>query len=646
MAISKKDHVPFPKGRFVELKAGRRVQWGNKAFEIVNLDENNVWLIGEMDNHPTVSREHFEQLARRGEIVSADSVAEPPGVLSWATIQNNAKPNEVKEAQRRYDLLIPYYRHEPLTEYVPARTLERWSSNYRRAELLYGCGLIGLIPRWARRGNRVTQRVAHPVLKLMNELIENDYERDTQSKMFVVYGKLRLACTAIGERPPSYMTFVRHIRKRPLYLQELKRKGSKAAYDSEPFYFFLEKDTPRHGDRPFEICHIDHTLLNIELIDPITGQNFGRPWATFIVDAFTRRILVAYLTFEPPSYRTCMMVLRDCVRRFGRLPQIIVVDGGSNFSSTYFEFFAAAFEITIKRRPKAKARFGSVIENLFDVTQDQFVYNLTGNTQLTQKNVRQLTPSNNPRRLAVWSLGPLYEQLCEWAYNRYDTAEHGTLKQSPRSLYASTIRLTGERKHRFITYDEAFRVQTLPTTKKGTAKNIQDRGVKINYEYYWNTVLEERDLLEKQLPVKYDPYDYSVAWVYARKEWVKCLSQDHYQLKGLTEAELRIRSAEKGIRGTAFSRRLNERSEQRARGAIEDQKRETELSKNLALLRGRQREDAGIRRVINGAMAEQLNEEQSAYVSKAAGHQTDGTDSSARFPSLAADEIRTLEDYF
>jgi len=87
----------------------------------------------------------------------------------------------------------------------------------------------------------------------------------------------------------------------------------------------LEITTPRHSDRPFEIAHLDHTELDIELVSSLTGSNLGRPWATFLTDAFSRRLLAFALTFDPPSYRSCMMVLRECVRRHNRLPQILVV---------------------------------------------------------------------------------------------------------------------------------------------------------------------------------------------------------------------------------------------------------------------------------------------------------------------------------
>ena len=58
---------------------------------------------------------------------------------------------------------------------------------------------------------------------------------------------------------------------------------------------------------------------------------------TLLVDAFSRRILAVFVTFDEPSYRSCMMVLRLCVQRHGRLPQIIVVDNGPEFNSTWFD---------------------------------------------------------------------------------------------------------------------------------------------------------------------------------------------------------------------------------------------------------------------------------------------------------------------
>ena len=97
----------------------------------------------------------------------------------------------------------------------------------------------------------------------------------------------------------------------------------------------------------------------MELRSLATGHALGRPWMTLLVDAFSRRILGLYLTFDPPSYRSCMTVLRNCVQRHGRFPQTVLVDGGAEFTSTYFETLLARYACTKKTRPPAKPRFGS-----------------------------------------------------------------------------------------------------------------------------------------------------------------------------------------------------------------------------------------------------------------------------------------------
>jgi putative transposase len=150
-------------------------------------------------------------------------------------------------------------------------------------------------------------------------------------------------------------TFLLAVKTRPQYAQLLRREGRRKAYSREPFHLELELTTRRHGDRPFEIAHVDHTELDVELVCSRIGRNLGRPWLTLLLDAFSRRILSVYVTFDPPSYRSCMMALRICVMRHGRLPQTIVTDGGKEFASVYFQSLLAAYECTRKTRPPAEA---------------------------------------------------------------------------------------------------------------------------------------------------------------------------------------------------------------------------------------------------------------------------------------------------
>jgi putative transposase len=168
--------------------------------------------------------------------------------------------------------------------------------------------------------------------------------------------------------PLSRRSFYQRLKQRPQTEQVEKRRGAKAAYRTQPWHWELTRSTPRHGDRPLAIVHIDHTQLDVELRSATTGRLLGRPWVTLMVDAYSRRILAVYLTFDPPSYRSCMMAIRIGVSRFGRFPQAIVVDGGKEFHSLYFDSLLARYHCTKKTRPAAKPRFGSVIERLFGTT--------------------------------------------------------------------------------------------------------------------------------------------------------------------------------------------------------------------------------------------------------------------------------------
>lgn len=349
------------------------------------------------------------------------------------------------------------------------------------------------------------------------------------------------------------------VNRRPRYEQVKKRAGRRAAYPHEPMHLELSYTLPRHGDRPFEVVHIDHTELDVELVDSQTGHFFGRPWATFLTDAFSRRLLAVYLTFDEPSYRSAMMVLRECVHRYNRFPELVVVDWGSEFESIYFETLLARYECSKLTRPQAKPRFGSVIERLFNTANTQFVHNLEGNSQVL-KNVRQVTKSVDPRRKAIWTLGALYAQLRRWAYEVYDTREHGTLGQTPKEAFETGLLRSGMRSKLWIPYDEDFLMFTLPSTRKGTAKLQPNVGVKINGRYYWakgDVFRDDPELEHTQISVRFDPYDAGLAYAFVKGEWVECISEHYASFQGRTQREIQVATDELRRRNRLHGQRFS-----------------------------------------------------------------------------------------
>lgn len=293
----------------------------------------------------------------------------------------------------------------------------------------------------------------------------------------------------------------------------------------------------------FEIGHIDHTELDVEVVCSHTGRPLGRPWMTILTDAFSRRGLSLYMTFDAPSYRSCMMILRECVREHGRLPQVLVIDGGPEFQSTYFETLLARYEVTKKTRPPAKARFGSVCERLFGTTNTQFIRNLRGNTQIT-RNVRQVTKSVSPQEQAVWTLDALAKRLSEYVFEVYDTIVHPTLGLGPRDVFAAGLESSGLRLQRMIPYDEDFLMATLPTTAKGVAKVAPGRGVKVNQIYYWSDRFRNPAVEGTCVAVRYDPFDTGAAYAFVERQWVRCYSEYNTTFQGRSEKEILLATHE------------------------------------------------------------------------------------------------------
>ena len=536
------------------IRAGRSIAWDGQIWTVLNLGDKRISLLGEDKAFAELPVSVFEQLAKEGKIQGLSAKQELERRAEIATLAA-ASEDDLRIANRRFAAVLDHLRGEPPpNDQISPRTLRLWVSRYRRAEACLGGGYLGLLPRHRERGNRRSKLPA-ATRTLLLESIEHDYETLKQKTRFACWAVLKSRCEPREITAPSYGTFCAAVKQRDRFTQALKRMGRRAAYKHEPPYWELDRKTPRHGDRPFEIAHIDHTQLDVEIVCSRTGHALGRPWLTLVTDAFSRRVLAVFVTFDSPSYRSCMMALRECVRRHAHLPDVVVVDGGREFNSVFFEALLARYECTKKTRPPAKARFGSVVERLFGTANTQLIHNLKGNTQI-RRNVRQVTKSVDPKGQAVWQLSDLYEALCQYFHVIYDAADHPALGQSPGEAYRQGLERSGYRLARLIPYDQSFLMSTLPTTPKGKAKVQPGRGVKVRSVYYWCDEFRSPEVEGKRLPVRYDPFDAGTAYTFVGHRWVECHSEYYSILRGHSEKEIMLASQELHKQHSLQSQRL------------------------------------------------------------------------------------------
>jgi transposase InsO family protein len=549
--------TPYEKSNspFVEVGIGQGVIWDRQAWTMYNHGETSIALRSERGDWVEIRSEEFHALVSQGVMtqpVQGDPASQYHVSDAEALILAKAKKQDYQAANRRYQLLQRYLSGEtPEQLGVPYRTLRDWEVKWDAAEQKYGHGYIGLISKYQRSGN--TKRVLpEEALKAMLEYIQNDYETDRQKPKIHSWGQMVRYCEANGIHPPSYKTYCKEINKRKGYEQTLKRKGRRAAYQEQVPYLVLDQSTPRHGDFPWQIVHLDHDLLDIQLRCSRTGKVLGKPWATVMTDAYSRRVFALYLSYDAPSHRSDMMVLRECVRRHGRLPQTLIVDGGADFNSTYFESLLAFYVVTKLERPAASPRAGSVIERLFGTTNTSFLNNVLGNTQASKK-LRETTPSVDPKRKATWTLAALYRKLCQWCYDVYDTRYHSTLERTPREEFEAGMVIGGVRPYQAIRYDLAFLMKTMPTPDRATAKVIPRKGIKIHYEFYWSDTFAKAEVENTEVEVRYDPFDISRVFAFVGGEWTTCLATHFTLLHHHSMHEWQMLSAELRKRRTVSS---------------------------------------------------------------------------------------------
>ncbi len=547
-AFAHRAHVSLDMGTLahpVVIEQGSPVSWDGRVWRIANVGETELTLVSQ-EGHPfALARTAFEILVKEGNIIG---------------VQTHTYSNFTEEGRERltlvdeHDLATAVFRNrvihpddysdeeqerlEAKLATVPERTKRHWKQLYRQGEVTYGSGFIGLLPSYSHCGGN--RKLALEVSALIEEVLNTHYDTVTRKLKRGAYGEYLLQSEERHLQPVSQATFYAHAKHhKAAYDQRLVREGTRAAYPYKDYYRTNQRTTSRHGSYAWSMAHIDHTELDLELFDSSTGKPMGRCWLTLMILSHPRRIVALSLSYDEPSYRSCLMVLRLCVKRFARLPTAITVDGGPEFRSTYFEKLLALYKIRKHQRPSSEPRYGAPQERLFGTMNTQFIFHLLGNTQAS-KQPRTVTKATNPKRLGVWTLPKLAERADIWAFEEYDTQPHTSLSgMTPREAYEQSLEHDGARDHRCIPYDEVFKRSTFPTTTKGTALVQPGQGVRMNYLDYWCEEMRDPTVERTQVQVLYDPFDVSIGYACLNGRWCKCVCPDD-EFAGCSERELQV----------------------------------------------------------------------------------------------------------
>lgn len=115
--------------------------------------------------------------------------------------------------------------------------------------------------------------------------------------------------------------------------------------------------------------------------------------------------------------------------------------------------------------------------------------------------------------------------------------EHPALFQSPRDAFTQGMARTGARLHRLVPYSEEFLMHTRPTTHTGNAKIHAAREITVNGLRYWNAAFQNREVAGTSVPVRYEPYDMGVVYVFVQGQWLERIADNYAQVHGRSERE-------------------------------------------------------------------------------------------------------------
>ncbi len=515
--------------KFPDLRTGARGRLDGKEIQFTFIGETRVSFIDGENQPSTVSIDWLHDQFQLGLFFAESASAEETAVSE--SFRKASTAAIIEAADRRDWVEEPEQQRarNSGTKKPSDRTLRRWAKRAAEANTTREAKLAVLLPRYGDRGNR-TPRTSESVDAFTTASIEAQLKDPSQQSIRQSYYQYKNQCSYIGMTPIGLTSYYDRLNALRDISSLKKSKGHKIAAAEQPAYWQLENNTLSHGQFPFEEVHIDHTKLDVEIESSVTGEALSRPWLSIAMDGATRRVLAMHLSLLPPSSYTLIAVMHNMLQRFGRRPDRLVHDWGSEFCGNTAANLRGLLGFDMLLRPKSMPRFGAVLERHFGSATSEVIHNLLGNTKV-MKSPRSVTRGIQPKNFACHTLLSLHALLEQFFFEEYDSRRrHPMLLVSPRDCFEDLLRQAGKRPHQLVRREEL--VPHLFPDARGRTRTLNSRtGIFVNYEYYGHEALTRLADNGVELPTKFNPLDPSMVWVNFRGSWIACQSRRYVELQ-------------------------------------------------------------------------------------------------------------------
>lgn len=406
---------------------------------------------------------------------------------------------------------------------VDPATLYRWIKRYK------SLGVISaLIPQkrgWKKGNNRIKNDAESIIQQVINDYYLTIQRPSVQKTIIEI---LRL-CNINNITSPSPST----IRSRISQLTEQKKLTKRGYKEKANNKFSPTPGSFPNANYPLSVIQIDHTPVDIILVDDIYRKPVGRPWITLAIDVFSRMVTGYYLSFDPPSETSIAMCVAnsilpkeewlilhnssDITWPVWGVPQTIHVDNGADFRSNNFQQSCLMYGIHLEFRPVRQPRYGGHIERMLGTLLSE-IHGLPGTTFSSI----QEREGYDSEKHAAMTKTEFEEWLVKLICKVYHQRIHSGIEMSPIRKWE--IGIFGNKETPGVglppkpsTDRHTILLDFLPSFKR----TIQTSGVTIEgLNYYaealrpWINSTEPKNNKKRTFTFRRDPRDISIVWFF------------------------------------------------------------------------------------------------------------------------------------
>lgn len=379
--------------------------------------------------------------------------------------------------------------------------------------------LTSLLPR--KRGQlQGTSRLSGELDQLVDEAIETVYLTRQRVRLNDLVTEIRERCRAAGLPSPGRKAITARVRLKPRKELVSRREGRKAARDRyAPAIGSLE------AEWPLSLVQIDHTLVDVIVVDSTTRAPIQRPWLTLAIDVCTRCVVGFHLSLEPPSATSVALCIAHAV--LPKAPWLaerkieaewpihglftrLHLDNAKEFRCEALRRGCEQYGIAIDYRPVRTPHYGGHIERLIGTMMGK-VHLLPGTTY---SNIAAKGDSK-PEKTAAMTIDELERWLTLAITGLYHGTVHRVLGVAPQAAWHRGLlgdpMTPGCGEPPTVSDHRRFLIDFLPLERR----LIRRDGISVHSIHYWSDILRTWIGEPQKMIVRYDPRDLSRVYLLA-----------------------------------------------------------------------------------------------------------------------------------